>query len=539
MASTAADSHAGPEEGQAPATGSSAPSEPSHPAAGPAGAVEGSRPAPAPEASGQAGRPKTGARTRSGSRGRKRRKRSPVKDKPGRRRREREREREQRKGRVLGSEGPARAADQILVTAPICRESRARYMFGNYDQYYKQRFDRYATVDPRVQGVLLKAGNIFADKVVLDIGCNTGFITFLVAALGARQVEGVDIDVTCISRALRYLRWLKQKGYKTLPEEQMHDAREEGSRRAAEAAEAEAPAAPAAAEAEAPSAPSAPSASWYTKQYPVSYVQSRGHIPYHAKPLEAGALQKALSSAKVLEKAVPVNPPAAPRPGFPYNIEFRSENVLYTQVEGNRNVQYDVVLLFRLTKWIHINWGDLGIKRLFTRCNEWLRLGGLLVLEVKDLAGQPYAKEKHVSAGTRATRDGLLLLPGDFDWFLTNAYGFEKLSPYYIFEQGMRAPLQIYRKVAKVQALDEEQPRPAEMRPPAPPVVIRPRNKGQLVPPRQPLHATGEAAPSTEAEAKASTASEAQARKAEGSEVAEPAAKRLRTESEHSESEGQ
>lgn len=501
--------------------------------------MEGSRP-PATEVSGQAGRPKTGARTRSGSRGKKRRKRSPVKDKPGRRRREREREREQRKGRVLGSEGPARAADQILVTAPICRESRARYMFGNYDQYYKQRFDRYATVDPRVQGVLLKAGNIFADKVVLDIGCNTGFITFLVAAMGARQVEGVDIDVTCISRALRYLRWLKQKGYKTLPEEeqaeQVQDAKE-GSRAAEDAAKGAAPTDEAAEAKDAEAEEKAPS--WYTKQYPVSYVQSRGHIPYHAKPLEAGALQKALASAKVLEKAVPVNLPAAPRPGFPYNIEFRSENVLYTQVEGNRNVQYDVVLLFRLTKWIHINWGDLGIKRLFTRCNEWLRLGGLLVLEVKDLAGQPYAKEKHVSAGTRATRDGLLLLPGDFDWFLTNAYGFEKLSPYYIFEQGMRAPLQIYRKVAKVQALDEEQPRPAEMRPPAPPVVIRPRNKGQLVPPRQPLQATGEAAPSTEAQApkEASTvASEAQAPEAEDSEVGEPAAKRLRTESE---SEGQ
>ncbi|CAE7815656.1 Mepce [Symbiodinium sp. CCMP2456] len=396
MASMADSSRARPEEGQAPATGSSAPSEPSEPAAGAAApaeaAVEGSRPAPATEVCGQAGRPKTGAqRTRSGSRGKKRRKRSPVKDKPGRRRREREREREQRKGRVLGSEGPARAADQILVTAPICRESRARYMFGNYDQYYKQRFDRYATVDPRVQGVLLKAGNIFADKVVLDIGCNTGFITFLVAAMGARQVEGVDIDVTCISRALRYLRWLKQKGYKTLPEEEQPEANE-GSRKAevAEAAAKEAPTADEAAEATAAEA----EAPWYTKQYPVSYVQSRGHIPYHAKPLEAGALQKALASAKVLEKAVPVkNSSAAPRPGFPYNIEFRSENVLYTQVEGNRNVQYDVVLLFRLTKWIHINWGDLGIKRLFTRCNEWLRLGGLLVLEVKDLAGQPYAKE--------------------------------------------------------------------------------------------------------------------------------------------------
>jgi predicted RNA methylase len=31
----------------------------------------------------------------------------------------------------------------------------------------------------------------------------TGFITFLVAALGARRVEGVDVDLTLITRALK------------------------------------------------------------------------------------------------------------------------------------------------------------------------------------------------------------------------------------------------------------------------------------------------------------------------------------------------
>lgn len=32
-----------------------------------------------------------------------------------------------------------------------------------------------------------------------------GFITFLVAALGARRVEGVDVDLTLISKALKCL----------------------------------------------------------------------------------------------------------------------------------------------------------------------------------------------------------------------------------------------------------------------------------------------------------------------------------------------
>jgi hypothetical protein len=36
------------------------------------------------------------------------------------------------------------------------------------------------------------------------------------------------------------------------------------------------------------------------------------------------------------------------------------------------NEKYDTILCLSLTKWIHLNWGDEGIKRLFTKVNESL-----------------------------------------------------------------------------------------------------------------------------------------------------------------------
>ncbi|CAL1167455.1 unnamed protein product [Cladocopium goreaui] len=83
------------------------------------------------------------------------------------------------------------------------------------------------------------------------------------------------------------------------------------------------------------------------------------------------------------EKAVPSIASTTPRPDFPYNIEFRAENFQLSQLELKRKTSYDVVLLLKITKWIHMMYGDVGIEELFTKCHELLRLGGLLILEAR------------------------------------------------------------------------------------------------------------------------------------------------------------
>ncbi|GFY79565.1 probable RNA methyltransferase Y17G7B.18 [Trichonephila inaurata madagascariensis] len=70
---------------------------------------------------------------------------------------------------------------------------------------------------------------------------------------------------------------------------------------------------------------------------------------------------------------------------FPFNVQFIQANFILSSDEFvNNQMQYfDTVLCLSVTKWVHLNWGDIGIKRLFHRAHKLLRPGGSFILEAQ------------------------------------------------------------------------------------------------------------------------------------------------------------
>lgn len=304
------------------------------------------------------------------------------------------------------------------------RPPRKQFPYGNYDAYYGYRYvggedGGGGAVDPR----LLAIDRAWLHgKDCLDVGCNAGqFTSSLATRFGVRSMLGVDIDASLVQRAQQLLRHsvsvgpppaIATRGEPLVPPP---------------------PVPP-------PPAPPAPA-------LPPPDVAAGNLSNEDFRRLLLGPRPAATAAVKAPAEAA--EPPARAPPShrassgslhddrqttdatghYPGNMRFEHCDFVQEPPDpqqlgvGPSAARFDVVSCFSTSKWVHLNFGDEGLRRLFVRAHACLRPGGRFLLEPQPWSS--YRKRAGLTPTIKRNYEQIRLRPDSFCAYLTSeAVGF-------------------------------------------------------------------------------------------------------------------
>jgi 7SK snRNA methylphosphate capping enzyme len=269
-------------------------------------------------------------------------------------------------------------------------------LHGNYRGYYSIRREGAPDEEPRLKSIINWLDSREDTKVlkrVLDIGCNNGQFTLqLCEALQGRseQVYGVDIDRELILLAGSNTRKLN-KFIKSDEETRVLGAGRRGRGTAAG---------------------------------PRKRLRLDEEEP--SRPLVVEFLQSNWVYNDEMSRDRGVT--------CPQNMMRMQWNDM-KQVSQQDELGYDLIFAMSVTKWIHINHYDTGLRRFFARVATCLAPNGIFIIEP-----QAYKSYKHTLKVTppdsqpRKNFYALRIMPDDFAWILTVELGLE--GPFCIRQKG-------------------------------------------------------------------------------------------------------
>ncbi|XP_040907179.1 7SK snRNA methylphosphate capping enzyme [Toxotes jaculatrix] len=345
-------------------------------------------------------------------------------------------------------------------------QQKKKFQYGNYNKYYGYR-NPGASEDPRIR---VLRPEWFEGKDVLDLGCNSGHLTLYIAKmLRPARILGLDIDSGLVHAARKnirhYLSELQTQEARRAMQEKKSTKQEERNgneshtgteRKHNEAESRDENGKPVKGES-GPAETVNDNDSCHTDEAGTQRQDSKTE-EMEQEDCDSPPTDHSVSCSFPMSLRISRGPIAAPpltetsttQPGeFPSNVSFikanyvlEDDNLLLTQ-----RPEYDVILCLSLTKWVHLNWGDSGLKRLFKRVYRHLRPGGLFILEPQPW--ESYVRRKKLTDNISRNYHSIRLKPEQFSSYLTTEVGFtsfEFLGAPKCSIRGFQRPIYLFHK---------------------------------------------------------------------------------------------
>ncbi|KAL2094930.1 hypothetical protein ACEWY4_009649 [Coilia grayii] len=376
----------------------------------------------------------------------------------------------------VASSGPRAIGRQ--TTTPNHRgpdqKPKKKFQYGNYTRYYGYR-NPGLSEDPRME---VLRPEWFQGRTVLDLGCNTGHLTMSIAKqCRPSRIVGLDIDGGLIHAARQNIRYYlseiqareearqrqgeenHQQGHST--DDRKDGVLEEKNKQRDDETEEDRKERPRAQRGLKPNTQAEQGGSCLEQRRRVaaerSDEQSSGKKEEGGGAGGGGGSPKGSHTFPVslrISRGPIAAPPLPCSPsqhweGFPANLSFVTGNYVLEndQLLLSQREEYDVILCLSVTKWVHLNWGDAGLKRLFHRAYRHLRPGGLFVLEPQPWSS--YGRRKRLADTIYKNYFNIRLKPDHFSSYLTSEVGFssyELVGRSQNLTQGFQRPIYIFHK---------------------------------------------------------------------------------------------
>lgn len=136
---------------------------------------------------------------------------------------------------------------------------------------------------------------------------------------------------------------------------------------------------------------------------------------------------------------------------FPNNITFKHANYVLSsdKLLELEEPRYDTILCLSVAKWMHLNFGDDGLKRAFKRMYKQLNDNGALILETQNW--KSYKRRKNLTPEICSNFKNIKFRPDHFhDYLLSKEIGFDSSFSLNLPVEhpinGFKRPVLVYKK---------------------------------------------------------------------------------------------